>query len=128
MRGRRGGLLHRKEPAKNISAASKTVTSIAQLNDAFRRHPGDGWLITCGVQARGAIFVLAATSAVAAFHSFTPDNDPRGEHDFGAFELCGERLFWKIDYYDNDLRFGSPDPANPTITRRVITIMLASEY
>jgi Protein of unknown function (DUF3768) len=35
---------------------------------------------------------------------------------------------FKIDYYDNDLNFHSPDPADPTVTERIITIMLADEY
>jgi hypothetical protein len=103
-------------------------STIAKLNDCFRRHPGEGWMITAGLQAKGPIFVLSATSAVRAFDAFTDDNDPEGEHDFGAFEICGERLFWKIDYYDRDLRYGSPDPADPAVTRRVLTIMLASDY
>jgi len=85
-------------------------------------------MITVGVEAKGPLFVLAATSAVRAFDAFTGDNDPNGERDFGSFAICGERLFWKIDYYDQDLRYGSPDPADAAVTRRVLTIMLASEY
>ena len=78
---------------------------------------------------------------VETFDAFTPDNDPYGERDFGAIYLEGEgrwtttrlarsaeTVFWKIDAYDRDLRFGSEDPANPGVTRRVLTIMLASEY
>lgn len=102
--------------------------SIARLNDSFRRSPASGWMITAGVQAKGPIFVLCATNAVSAFETFTEDNDPYGEHDFGSFELGGERLFWKIDYYDRDFRYGSPNPSDPAVTRRVLTIMLASEY
>lgn len=109
------------------SDTTSPTSAIARLNDAFRRHPGEGWHVTAGVHAKGPIFVLCATNAVASFNAFTGDNDPYGEHDFGAFELGGERLFWKIDHYDKDLRFGSPDPADPSVTRRVITIMLASE-
>lgn len=111
-----------------ITTDTETCSTIARQNDHFRRYPGWDWLVTSSVQAKGAIFVLAATSAVRAFDAFTGDNDPYGEHDFGAFDLGGERLFWKIDYYDKDLRFGSPDPADPAVTRRVLTIMLASDY
>ena len=85
-------------------------------------------MLTSGVQAKGPIFVLSVVNAVRAFDAFASDNDPHGEHDFGAFEICGERLFWKIDYYDRDLRYGSPDAADPAVTRRVLTVMLASEY
>jgi Protein of unknown function (DUF3768) len=55
-------------------------------------------------------------------------NDPHGEHDFGSFEYSGQTIFWKIDYYDMRLKWGSPDPADPAVTRRVLTILLAEEY
>ena len=107
---------------------SSSLSAVARLNDCFRRHPGPDWMWTAGVHAKGPIFVLAATSAVRAFDAFVEDNDPHGEHDFGSFEVAGERLFWKIDYYDREMRYGSPDPADPEVTHRVLTIMLASEY
>jgi hypothetical protein len=66
--------------------------------------------------------------AVAKFDTFDESNDPYGEHDFGALEIEGERLFWKIDYYDRNLSAHSPDPADPSVTTRVLTIMLADEY
>lgn len=53
---------------------------------------------------------------------------PPGEHDFGAVEIEGETFFWKIDYYDETMSYLSPDPADPTITNRVMTIMRADEY
>lgn len=109
---------------------STSATAICALNDAMRQAgpAGGRWMMTDEVMAQGPIFVLLATRAVQAFSAFTPDNDPYGEHDFGAFDLGGQRLFWKIDYYDHDLRYGSDDPANPDITTRVLTIMMASEY
>lgn len=61
-------------------------------------------------------------------HDFSDDDDPHGERDFGAFEHQGERLFWKIDYYDPTLSFGSDDPTDLAKTHRVLTILLASEY
>ena len=62
------------------------------------------------------------------FDDFSEDNDPWGEHDFGSFEHNGRTINWKIDYYDLALRFHSPDAADPAVTRRVLTIMLAEEY
>jgi hypothetical protein len=61
-------------------------------------------------------------------HDFSGDDDPHGERDFGAFEHQGKRLFWKIDYYDPTLSFGSEDPTDLAKTHRVLTILLASEY
>lgn len=110
----------------SISSASR----IRDLNDAMRNTgiSSGRWMMTAGVQAFGPEFILLATRAVQTFSAFTDDNDPYGEHDFGAFDIAGDRLFWKIDYYDRDLRYGSNDPADPSITARVLTIMLASEY
>lgn len=67
-------------------------------------------------------------ATVRSFTAFTRDNDPHLEHDFGSFEVRGEKLFWKIDYYDLDLTYGSEAPEDPSKTKRVLTIMLASEY
>jgi len=65
---------------------------------------------------------------VAQFSDFKKSNDPYGEHDFGAFDLAGDRFFWKIDYYDKSMDFGADDPSDEKNTTRVLTIMLADEY
>jgi hypothetical protein len=65
---------------------------------------------------------------VRTFDDFTPDNDPWGEHDFGAFEHERHKIFWKIDCYDLLLRNGSRDPSDPALSRRVVTVMFAKEY
>ena len=57
-----------------------------------------------------------------------PINDPYNEHDFGSFDYKDEKIFWKIDYYDKNYQYLSEDPANPNLTNRVMTVMLASEY
>ena len=107
---------------------------IRELNDEFRMNgasvaPPDGKkLITAGIRALGVAHVVAIASKVMTFNRFTEDNDPHGEHDFGSFEHNGQKIFWKIDYYAHDMLHGSPDPADPTITCRVLTVMLASEY
>jgi hypothetical protein len=71
---------------------------------------------------------LTAGTDHAIFDDFCTANDPHDEHDFGAFEFEGARIMFKIDYYDNDLNFHSPNPADPAVTERVLTIMLAEEY
>ncbi len=105
------------------------VTRIRALNDALRRSLTGGVLMmTRGVIALGLARQRRILEAVAAFDSFDPDNDPYGEHDFGAVELEETRLFWKIDNLDRGLTGHSPDPADPSVTTRVLTIMLAEEY
>lgn len=106
-----------------------TESRIAQLNDGFRTSFIGGKVVfsyqvaQLPEEERNAILTKVQT-----FNDFTEDNDPYGEHDFGAFEHLGQKLFWKIDYYDLSLRYGSDDPANPAITRRVLTVLFADEY
>ncbi|WKL23776.1 DUF3768 domain-containing protein (plasmid) [Agrobacterium tumefaciens] len=71
---------------------------------------------------------IRIVEAVQSFKAFTPDNDPHGEHDFGAVVIESQKVFWKIDYYAPDMMHGSEDPSDPKQTRRVLTIMLAGEY
>ncbi len=103
---------------------------IACLNDAFRRTFQSGAVyMTRGVAAMSLSDQFAVQAKVRSFNEFTPDNDPYGEHDFGAFTHGGDKCFWKIDYYDaDDPNLGSEDPADPDRTRRVLTMMLANEY
>ena len=65
---------------------------------------------------------------VATFSDFNEENDPHGEHDFGSIEVAGRKIFWKIDHFDAKMEFGSEDPADPTKTTRVLTIMLVEAY
>lgn len=112
---------------------SNETSRIRTLNDAFRKSPHDRSLgrtyTTDGVQAQGPDFVARALVAVAGFDAFDGDNDPWHEHDFGALDIDGVRVFWKIDYYDrNDPDLGSENPADQAVTERVMTLMLAEEY
>lgn len=101
---------------------------VAALNDQLRQKGiGGRILMTVGVTDQGRSFVLAAVDAMRKFDDFTGDNDPYGEHDFAAMTVDGQRVFWKIDYYDQDMRMGAADPAAET-TSRVLTVGLAKEY
>jgi Protein of unknown function (DUF3768) len=106
-----------------------TTEKIRVLNDALRKKLTGGLaVITPGVAALGSEAVSRIVKTIAVFDDFCHSNDPHEEHDFGAFEVDGHRLFFKIDYYDRTLTLHSPDPSNPDVTERVITIMLAHEY
>ena len=102
---------------------------ISELNDGFRRSfVGGRVMMTAGVAALSDAMRAEVVQAVQAFDAFSADNDPHAEHDFGSFDLAGQKLFWKIDYYDQHLKFGSDNPADPAVTVRVLTVMLAEEY
>ena len=106
-----------------------SLERIRSLNDDARRHFTDGRIIfTSGIAALPVDDQAEILDRVRTFDAFSPDNDPYGEHDFGAFEYNAQRIFWKIDCYDKEYRYGSPDPADPYVTNRVLTIMLAGEY
>lgn len=107
-----------------------TTERIAQLNDMLRKtfFIGGRVVTTPGIRALPEADQSSIREKVETFQAFTPDNDPHGEHDFGAFEHNGDRIYWKIDYYDPTLSYGSDDPADPKKTVRVLTIMLAEEY
>jgi hypothetical protein len=110
--------------------SGRNVQKIAELNDLARTAMGVAGRViqTEGITALPSQVQSRIREQVELFNAFTKDNDPYGEHDFGQFEHDGERIFWKIDYYDKALEYGSEDPADPSQTTRVLTIMLASEY
>ena len=105
------------------------MTDIKTLNDNFRKtFTGGRVLLTAGIDSKPADDIANIMMLVQNFDDFTPNNDPYGEHDFGAFDYKGDKIFWKIDYYDLNDEYLSENPADPTITNRVLTIMLAEEY
>ena len=127
------------------ATAREQTARIARLNDLARQAMGVACtaVATPGFRALPVADQSRVRELIETFDAFTPDNDPYGERDFGAIHQGRdgrwtaaypaqsdpvETVFWKIDAYDRALQFGSEDPANPAVTRRVLTIMLASEY
>lgn len=109
--------------------ADQSSTRICALNDELRRFGRGGRIMmTPGIQALGAEGIARVLAAVAAFDAFTGENDPYGEHDCAILAVDGIEVLFKIDYYDCDLVCHSPDPSDPTVTQRVMVVMLASEY
>jgi Protein of unknown function (DUF3768) len=104
---------------------SKTAR-IRALNDELRQK-GIA-VMTPGIAALGAEAVARIVKTIAVFDDFCHANDPHEEHDFGSFDADGHHVFFKIDYYDESLTYSSADPADPAVTKRVITVMLAEEY
>ena len=113
-----------------MSEASPIKTArIRELNDQLRRKAlGGRVVITRGIQALGADGVRDVLIAVARFDDFSEDNDPWGEHDCAVLTAAGRRIIFKVDYFDRDLRWHSPDASDPAVTERVLTVMLAEEY
>ncbi|TPW26547.1 DUF3768 domain-containing protein [Pararhizobium mangrovi] len=103
--------------------------TVRKLNDGLRQtFEGGDILMTPAVRSLPIPEMKDLLVAVQRFDAFTEENDPHGEHDFGSIEQGGATYFWKIDCYDRDRVFASPDPADPSVTARVMTVMRADEY
>ncbi len=129
-----------------LAAAREQTTRIARLNDMARQAMGIACtaVATVGFRSLPESDQSRVRELIETFDAFDDDNDPHGERNFGTiYQLDDgrwtterprvrdderERVFWKLDYYDRELQFGSEDAANPAVTRRVLTIMLADEY
>lgn len=114
--------------SEQMTHAQRAVR-IRVLNDQFRKTLLGGKLfLTPGIVEAAQGDVGELLRMIARFNAFDEDNDPHGEHDFGSLHWQAEQVYWKIDYYDADCCYGSPDPANARLTTRVMTVMLAHEY
>ena len=104
------------------------MTDINTLNDNFRKtFIGGRVMLTSGIRAKTQDEIAEILEKVRSFDNFTTANDPYGEHDFGSFDYKGQKIFWKIDYYDKNLQYLSEDPADDSKTIRTLTIMLAED-
>ena len=104
-----------------------TAEKIRALNDTAR-HSFQGCRVMLTLGVRQLACLPQILNAVRNFSSFDESNDPHREHDFGSLRVNDQTVFWKFDYYNLDLQMASPNPADPTVTMRVLTIMLADEY
>lgn len=102
---------------------------VRDLNDQFRQDRKGGYYrLTGRMVALGYEKCTEVLQAIAAYDDFTPDNDPPGLHDFGCVTVAGELYFWNIDYLDKSEMNESSDPADPSVTVRILEIMSSSDF
>lgn len=105
------------------------VLAIRALNDRLRQtRTGGKVMLSCGIAALGEVSIAEILALVATFDAFDTENDPYGEHDCAVVNWDGQRVLFKIDYYDLSFQYHSDDPTDPKVTTRVMTVMFASEY
>lgn len=119
-------------------SSSETAKIIADQNDRFRKAafgaPTDGEipigqvLLTPGISGRDPYFRCALMEVVGAYDTFNDESDPYKWHEMGVVEIQGETVWFKIDLYDENYEYGSSDPTDLRYTRRVLTLLLPSEY
>jgi hypothetical protein len=105
--------------------------SIAKQNDSFRgfpAHDSGKWVVSRKYNSLTKEEQISLNAIIKNFDNFTEGYDHYGQHDFGIVEFNGENWSWKIDYYDKNYEYGSEDPSDIAITKRVMTIMCSSEY
>lgn len=118
----------------NICSKSHAVmelkNEIAGLNDQFRTTGiGGKIVITSGVAGLSKKMITDIMKAIREYTDWNKGNDPYGQHDFGVIALPGiKKVYFKIDYYDTRMEFGSENPADALKTTRVLTVMFAEEY
>ena len=106
-----------------------TEKKIRDLNDTFRKTGiGGRIMLTIGIRELGEPAINDIITKIRNFDNFNKNNNPHGENDFGSIIHDGVKVLWKLDYYDRNLEYGSPDPSDASITTRVMTIMCADEY
>lgn len=111
------------------------LSRIAELNDRCRlgldRNARIVITATClAALARNggtANEILAQATVMAAVrrYAFKPDDGP--ERARGEFLIGRETVRFTIDYYDQSLEWGSENPADPSVTTRVMTIMVSGD-
>lgn len=126
--------------SQTTNCCDNRAAAIAALNDELRANiarPGANRI----VMTRGVQELIGAEPGYWNFHkqaellrlvrdfdAFNEANNPHGERDFGRFSFAETVCYWKIDYYDLALKYGSENPEDPARTCRVLTIMTAAEY
>ena len=117
------------EPDDHEAIEGDMSARIRALNDRLRTSmTGGRVMMTAAVSALPEEVRGRVIERTRSFDQFTPDNDPHKEHDFGSFEIDGQRFFFKLDHYDISMQYGSEDPSDPKKTTRVLTIMGADDY
>lgn len=105
------------------------VQTIARPNDRVRQGLDRTTRITMTANLLGQLSngapegqLYAQAAALRSVKSciFSEDSP---ERDMAFIDINGVRAYFRIDYYDLQLRYGSDDPANPEVTCRVLTIM-----
>jgi hypothetical protein len=130
--------------AKGAGGAMDRTKTIAKLNDQLRKDPNwkiklrtfsnfmderdSHWMITPEVNYLPQEQLQELVAKVQAFDGFTPENDPRGEHDFGQVTQDDIDYFWKINYHDLDFESYSVDPVDEAKTVRILFLIKADGY
>src|SRR5258708_1076979 len=105
------------------------IGRIRHLNDLLRcRGVGGEVMVTAGLDALGTATVIRILLEVAAFTDFNAHNIPPTHHHYRVLSVHCLPIAFKIDYFERTLTYRSADPADPSLTVRIMAVMLSHEY
>ena len=114
-------------------ATPTRTEAIARLNDRCRQGLDRTARIVITRTCLGtfaddrAAAIVAQAEILASLRAYQFGEAEIGERDRGSFEYRGTTVYFRIDYYDAAMEYGSEDPADASQTRRVLTIMLRED-
>lgn len=113
-----------------MNSNDQNTAKIRTLNNQLRRNDiGGDVFIANSITRWGPSFVTAVREAVRNQLIFAPGDDPDGTQEFGSLKVDSTLVYWKIDYFEKGNEpFLSPDPADPNVTWRVLTIMSSTGW
>ena len=118
----------------SLASAEARLASIARLNDRCRQGLDRTARImvtrTClgtFASGNGAMEIVVQARLYAAIRHYVFADADAAERDRGNYEIEGTTVYFKIDYYDAAFEYGSEDPADASLTRRVLTIMVRED-
>lgn len=98
---------------------------IRQINDRLRqRHEGGRVVLSDGVRA---LPVGTVARILIAIRDAGPPADHSDEHDAGRVLVDGHEVLWVIDAFGLDWISHSPDPSEPSLTCRRLSVLLVEE-
>ena len=104
-------------------------TEIAKTNDKLSSQliPTANFKVQMSPVVANSERLPEVLKGVRSFDEFNQDNDPYGEHDLGIFKVDGISYMFKIDYFDDEFKYGE-DPYEKPTCNRLLFILEASEY
>ena len=116
-----------------LSSPDTRLATIARLNDRCRQGLDRTARILITRACLGAFAdnrtaeIVAQAEILSALRGYQFREAEADERDRGSFEYRGTTIYFRIDYYDAAMEYGSEDPADASQTRRMLMIMLRED-
>jgi len=116
-----------------LSSPDTRLATIARLNDRCRQGLDRTARILITRACLGTFAdnrtaeIVAQAEILSAIRGYQFRDAEAEERDRGSFDYRGTVVYFRIDYYDAAMEYGSEDPSDASQTRRMLTIMLRED-